>query len=147
MRGFPLLNGAFILLALGVILVPLLRLTGDPAETPSSSEVATEDSEKREVAMVVRYAHEPASLAISHLGEAIWETTSSAEMKQGKKVSMEIPDEGFDLFVSVEWPAGTPETALQLTLTPESLEEQTQVLWGQGDYGDVLSFVWKGASP
>ena len=143
MRGFPLLNGAFIVMALGLVLLPLLRLTSSDAGSTKPSAPTMPQPSGIATGISVRYAHAPTSLTLSHLGKTLWQTTSVAEIDAGREVPLILGSEGIDLLLAVIWTEGTPATAIGITLQPEGLAEQSQVLWGEGSVEDVLTFVWK----
>lgn len=146
MRGFPLVNALVIVLALGAFFVPLRHLTRPAPESGSSPEgddlVETLAGDLVPVGVSVRFAHSPVSLTLSHLGEIVWRAESAEAMKDGNVITLPIPPEGIDLMLHARWPEGTPETVLELTLTPEALPEQSAILWGEGEVEDVLTFVW-----
>jgi hypothetical protein len=142
MRGFPLINGALILIALVVALIPLVRLTSaQRAELPTTVPTPT-PSQGIPVTISARYAHPPTQLVISHLGQELWSAASRSEIDEGVNLALPLPEEGIDLLVTAAWPNGTPNTALEITLEPESLREQSKVLWGEGQAEDVLTFQW-----
>ena len=143
MRGFPLINAAIILVALGVILVPLVKLTSAPptviADRPLL-QTETEDPNSVSVSLSFRSAHTPDSIKVSHLGKLLVNTDSVDDIID---VDLMIPEEGVDLLVDVQWPNGTPETALELTLEPTARDSLAQVLWGEGQVEEILTFVWQ----
>ncbi len=141
MRGFPLINGALILLALGLALAPLWQLTNAQTETPTTTSEVTEHT-KVPTEVSVRYAHAPTKLTISHLGQDLWSATTANGINEGIELELPLPKEGIDLHVTATWPAGTPSTALEITLEPEALPEQSHVLWGDGSVDDILTFQW-----
>ena len=145
MRGFPLVNAVVILLALGLVLVPLLSLTSSsPENTDLSRNEVVEPSGDQAVpvAISLRYAHRPGRVALSHLGKVIWQADAAGALERGAEVSLVIPPEGIDLLVHAVWLEGTPESALEITLEPEALPELSQVIWGRGEVEDVVTFVW-----
>ena len=46
------------------------------------------------------------------------------------------------LTTSVTWPAGTPETAVLLTLTPDRRLDRQHTLWGHGEVTEEVTFTW-----
>lgn len=142
MRGFPLVNGALIVLALCLALLPLWKLTR--ASPLRATEQRFEEDARATVStrISVRYAHPPSVLTVSHLGESVWSPSSSAEIDAGKALQLALPEEGIDLLVTATWPEGTPMTALEVMLEPEARFEQSRVLWGEGQCDDILTFTW-----
>lgn len=141
MRGFPLINGALILLALGLALVPLWKLTSAP-EVVAVPAVQTEDRVTIPTAISVQYAHAPDRLVISHLGQELWSAGSATEIDEGAEVALALPKEGIDLHVAATWPAGTPKTAIEIALEPEALAKQSANLWSEDGADDILTFQW-----
>lgn len=143
MRGFPLINAAIILVALGLILVPLIKLTSTPSVGPAFANAPADlanDSESVTVSISFRSAHAPESIKVSHLGKTLVDTDT---VQATFEVGMAIPEEGVDLLVEVVWPNGTPDTALEVTLEPTAQESLAQVLWAEGSAEEILTFVWQ----
>lgn len=144
MRGFPLINTAVILLALGLILLPLAHLTSSKVEAPPSLPAESQPVEAAiPVTISARFAHAPTRLTLTHLGRVIWQADSSAAVAEGCELLLDIPREGIDLLVHVVWPENTPESALELSLEPTALAGRSQILWGEGEVEDVLTFTWQ----
>ncbi len=147
MRGFPLINAFVIALALGLILVPLVRLTSRSAAAPSGVEAPGDTGSASgpvaiPVSVSLRYTHLPESLTLTHLDEVLWRADTADALEDGSEILLRIPEEGVDLVADVVWPEETPLSAIEITLEPDALEERVAVLWGEGRTDDVLSFVW-----
>lgn len=145
MRGFPLFHTGLMVIALAVLAWPLIILTR-PASSVQAAPVQQSEvslAAHIPVRLDARWAHVPEYLLVSHLGEPLWEAASLSALQAGLDATLSIPEEGVDLEVTVRWPEGTPTSALQLTVTPEALPAQDQVLWGTVDESDVLTYQWK----
>lgn len=145
MRGFPLVNGIVILCCLVAFAVPLATLTGDRTggaqnQVAPAAEAATAIPTRFQL----KFAHRPSRARLSHLGREIWSTEAFAGNETSARVSLEIPTEGIDVLLEVEWPEGTPLTAVQLDLEPDGLETRSAVAWGSPRLEAVLTFVWEG---
>lgn len=136
MRGFPLINTAVILVALGLILIPMIKLTSAPPKVTPRKSIDDTPSDTIPVEIEVRHAHQPEQLSISHLGKEIWTIGSDSETQ------LVIPEEGVDLLVQVRWPEGTPESAVEISLAPQAMASLSRNLWGKGDLEEILTFVW-----
>ena len=47
--------------------------------------------------------------------------------------------------IGVTWPAGTPESALQLEIIPDGLEIKSHTLWGSESAKEEIQFSWEEA--
>ena len=144
MRGFPLLNGLILGVLVAAAVVPLVTLTW--RATPAAYAAPAPDSvgAGRAASVTLRFAHRPGKVTLTHLDEALW----SGEGGDLREVDFEVtlpafePAVGLDLVLAVQWPEDVPETAVELTLEPDSLEGRSGTVWGAGDLEEVLTFVW-----
>lgn len=146
MRSWPPLEAAVLLVALAFASFPLYHFTTGrrPAER-----LVVEQGDQNEASMAyevwvaARFAHPPQSLKISHLGKAVWEAENPEESHRlSGKCALPLDSYGIDLRVEVAWPAGTPESIVELTLEPEALEGQTRSGWGEGKLDLILTYQW-----
>ncbi len=140
MRGFPLINAGIILLALAALMIPLVQLTSAPPAVQIEVDKRPEET-STPITLSVRWAHRPEKLSVHHLGKVLWRW--SGEDDAECETSLPISSVGIDLLVTVEWPEGTPESAIELSVEPRALETQKGILWGEGATEEVLTFKWE----
>ncbi|MGC3991873.1 MAG: hypothetical protein QM796_19695 [Chthoniobacteraceae bacterium] len=140
MGGIPWLRLLLTTCCLLLALPAVLHLTShaDPAQAtaavaPSASPVGDQ------VQVQLTFAHAPASFTVMHLGKVVWEGGQPGTATQ-KNLTMPFPPEGVDLELKATWPAGTPETAVRVTLTPKDQSPIVQNAWGSGSLDAVLTF-------
>jgi len=141
MRGSPPLHLALFLLGFALIALPLVRLT---SATPAVSAAAPVKQEQAASPLLLRlrFAHKPQHVKLSHHDTLLHEGDSDTLLELSH--SLIIPDEGVEFSLNVQWPEGTPETAVTLELEPDSLDTLAQTRWSTGlTLDEVIPFVWK----
>lgn len=138
MRGFPLREMLVLVLGLGLLGWPLYRVTAQ--RDRGGDEVALGglqgEGEMKAAELMVRAAHPMDFLKVTviHAGgreEAFH--AKAGELGEGDFTQeISYAKEGRVAFkVEVEWPAGTPETAVMLRLEPEGEEGREWTFWGE----------------
>lgn len=137
MRGSPLLNALLAFLAIGLLGLPVQRLTR--ASTIAAPAPATKATASAKVPIELRFTAAPKSVRIQHLGKIAWSaddpgTSADAEL------DLSWPEEGVDLLIEIAWPDDAPLSAARLTLTDPAGNEHTGSIWGRGPTNKVLTF-------
>ncbi len=138
MRGFPLIRGALVVVALLLLLIPLIRLTKTTA-APAVTAVPAETAKKSTVRLELTSSEAPFQYEVCHLGHVIW-SGESTEHRVHKDVGMEFPKEGIDLEVKGSWIAEVPAGAVKLAVTRDDGEPQEQSVWATKTFDEVLTF-------
>lgn len=145
MRGWPPLEALLVTAVFLLALVPLWSFTRDQTISPAESipTTTTEANEETLVFLTAKFVHPPSSFTISHLGTAIW-TVENAEGRTEfhGDTSLAIPPDGIDLVVKAQWPEPPTNTAVGLTLEPETLTRQETTVWGPAPMQQVATFAW-----
>ena len=148
MRGSPPLQLLFVALGLLAFAWPLHRLTAgrDGAPGAGSSMAgkvkAADDSVKATV--FVRFAHRPESVEILQGPASLWKAERPENSPVEVPVTISIHDEAAELTVRATWPAGSPETAIGLTVEPDGHEGRESTVWSvDGSVDRVVAFQWK----
>ncbi|MEM7010376.1 MAG: hypothetical protein AAF585_02730 [Verrucomicrobiota bacterium] len=97
---------------------------------------------EKSVFLTAKFVHPPLDFRVLHLGEEIWTVESAGETELFGEASIVIPKEGIDLLIEARWPEETPKTALELTLAPDSLDDQSTTHWGTGEMDAVATYKW-----
>lgn len=155
MKGSPILATALACLIMLSMYVGM-RLVFSQDNNPANDAVAqTGASEQAALTTVTAYADiyfsaQPESLTISHpatdtplltlseLDEFEW----SGEIQLPKDLTEEL-----EILCKVKW--AVPQAGYQfieLTLSPDGLENQSQTLRAEGDIADIMNFHWKEAA-
>lgn len=150
MRGFPPLQIFLLVLAFGLLAVPMVQLTGQVQ--PSSSAALERENEsaqekaanqKVEALIRLRYAHRPVSLSLKQEGRELLKdvdlTTSPIEVS----TELAISPDGNELTLQAQWPDGTPDTALTFEVEPDGLDSRTETRWSAGSsLEEILTLTW-----
>lgn len=88
----------------------------------------------------IRFVHAPKHFVVLHEGKTLWE--GGGAIQKQTSVFLPLEDPRLELQVKVEWPSGTPESVLELTLEPDELIGQSRTLWGNGQAEAILTFEW-----
>jgi len=155
MRSSPLLLLTVVALGFALIAVPLARLTwaddrtGTGRTTPAlASTDLTSGSGSVPVRILVRYAHAPRRVVVRAGAEVVAtfglpEASAGGQMEQSGRIAL-TPGAWLELLVEVEWPDGTPPTALGVELEPDGFETRRATLWSDTPTAaEVLSFSWR----
>lgn len=140
MRGSPLLYAILAFVCIGLLGIPIQRLTGATSAEPAP--VAPERSEPAaaaKVPIVLEFTTVPRAARVKHLGKIIW-SSDQPEMKAEAEFDLPWPEEGVDLLFEVTWPDDAPLSAARVTITSPEGEEQIRSIWGQGQATEVFTF-------
>jgi len=141
MRGSPPLHLSLFLLGFAMLALPLVKLTSATPSSASKSE-AKPVAEEASALMRLRFAHKPLHVRLAHEQKLLFEGPTDVlhELFQ----SLPVPEEGVELALTVQWPEGTPDTAVTLELEPDGLDTQSQTRWSSGlTLDEVIPFVWR----
>ena len=129
------------LLPLAALGWPLAKILNAPAYTPPPPPEKATASPVIPADFSVQSAHPFTSLSVT-AGETTWVFAPEDDIKE-----IQIP-EGTEVFltVTIVWPPETPETAVLIRLWPESREERSHTLWGQGEVTESVKFTWEDPS-
>jgi len=96
-----------------------------------------------EVYLIGRFAHLPSWFRVSHDERVLWEVTDPKQASEYMgKTTLDLADEGVELIIEVEWPEGTPHSAVELVLEPDALEGKGVTLWGTGRIDEIATYRW-----
>lgn len=141
------MQGVLVLIALGLLLVPLLKLTRAPSsETIDVPRNAMSASAVVAAHATLRFAHPPKFFSVRTAGGASWTRRLGDQPVETEfETNLELkPDAGYvDLEVEVQWPTGTPRTIVELELAPDGSEAATRSAWGEGQLITTFSFPIK----
>ena len=145
MRGFPPVQIFLLCLAFAVLAIPLTHLTGRTRAQELARprpELRAKNQGGTQARLRLRYAHVPTSISVK-IGEQVVIAKVEAAPVEATALLNE-PRDGVDVFVVVEWPEGTPDTAVTLEVEPDGLETQSQTLWSSsGKLDEVVTYKWK----
>jgi len=136
MRGSPLLNALIAFVFIGLLGIPVQRLT---RSTAAAATPAPKAAASTKVSMELRFTTAPKTVRVQHLEKVIWSaddpgTSADAEL------TLAWPKEGVDLLFEIGWPEGAPLSAVRVVLTDPAGTEHTASIWGTGPTPKVLTF-------
>lgn len=138
MRGSPLVRALIVFAVLLCAAPAMWKLTS--AETTESKPAPKPlETAEAEIPLELGFTTVPKRVTISHLGKQVWE---KSELDESEELSLKLPwpAEGGDLSFSVEWPEGSPLSAMRVKLTDPGRGEIERSLWGRGPKTGVLKF-------
>ena len=137
MFGSPLFSSLILLTLFGLGgSFALVKVTRKEAKKAKVEHSKSEYQEKVMTWITVRSAHplESASLTLKEK-EITLERISEKEFE----AEVELPRIS-DLFLSVTWAVGSPESAVLISLEPDALQEWSKTVWGEGSLKEELSY-------
>lgn len=138
MRGSPLLHALIAFLAIGLLGIPVQRLTRASAvSAPTPAPVKS--SATAQVPIAFEFTTPPQSVRVKHLGKVVWSSEVPGASAEAE-LSLPWPEDGVDLLIEIAWPGDAPLSAARIVLTDPTGEEQTRSIWGRGPASDVLTF-------
>jgi hypothetical protein len=133
--GSPLVRAAIALVVLLLLLVPLRSFT---AARPAAEPVARAATPETRTHLEIVSTRVPFTYSVKHLGKVVWSGTAT-ESPTETDLPLQIPEQGIDLGLSVEW-TGAETSAAKLVLSHDELEPVERSVWGAGRASDVLTF-------
>ena len=140
MRGSPIVRLLILLIAMGLLLIPLWRLTGSRLRETEPSH-AVRDASTREsevVSLEFTTAGGPAYLEVTHLGDIVWQ--GKVEKTKTCTLTIHFPREGIELGVLGEFDGGNHPGALRITVTPADGIPMEKTIWSDGPIDEILVF-------
>lgn len=147
MRGFPPIHLLLLMIAFGLIAVPLSHLTFARPTTVAtwiSGELPEDTQEPVKTFVRLRFAHLPMTLEVKQGNQVLMsEKTTSPSLEMEITTKMVVPKEGLELLVNATWPENTPSTAVAVEVEPDGKSLRSQTLWSvDSTLGDVCSLTW-----
>lgn len=143
MRNWPPLQSLLVLIALGLLLIPLTSLTGKRNSVPSPVVHSGESSPATaiEAHAILRFAHPPDRFTVLENGSPVWSVESNSGDTEFESDLQLKGDAGFvDLEIAVVWPAGAPQTVVEMEFIPEAYEAVVRTAWGTGEFQSSFTF-------
>ncbi len=149
MRGSPPLQLLIVTLGLLAFAWPLRRLT---AERPvqAAAPVAPAGAAVRpgtsavHATLFVRFAHRPEKVEVLDAHGSLWKAEQPEVSPVEVPLQVVVENDAAELTVRAQWPAGTPETALGLTLEPDGRESRETTVWSaETGLERIVLFQWK----
>lgn len=145
MRRFltsPLVATFSVLFTLGVLAVPLKRLTSQDRPQPVKMARETTKTSLTATWVQVKWLAEVADLRLATLdGRVLWEIGESGAGQADFPAELPIVDGGLELRLSANF-VGDLESAVFISLAPDHLEERSAHLLGMNEVTGVVSFEW-----
>jgi len=140
----PLAGTAGVLAALGLLAVPLHRLTS-ARPTPPAPRVAAKPSADRLTPAVLRLKLLTPARSIrlrTEAGATLFDLSDVAAGESEYDASLPIRNEALELLLEADLGAGPSDTAVFLTVMPDAREGQTRYIIGNGALTQPLRFNW-----
>lgn len=138
MRGSPLAR-ALIVFALLLCLAPVIWQLTHAEAGPAAPVPVAEAAAEHEISMELSFTSAPGRVSISYLGKQVWEK-ANPEASEDVSVKLSWPKEGGELQFKVDWPEGSPLSAMRVKLADPERGDIERSLWGRGSKTGVLGF-------
>lgn len=145
MRPSPLILLALVCAGLGLAAVPLARLTRAESVVPMPVEATATTASTVPARVRLRFAHAPQSVKVSCGEQVLVETSagSEPELVREEDVTLAVPPEGVELLLEVQWPEGTPQTAVGVEIEPDGLDTRADTRWTDtGELAEIIPLIW-----
>ena len=142
MQGYPLKNLLLIVLALGLLAVPLLRIGQSLQPAPAIASNVQKPVPQRSVTLTLRFVHPPLELAMQVRDRAI--LLRGQGLSRQAEVTLPADQQELEGHLKIRWSADAGETFAELRAAPDGQEEQQQNLWSEAATVDeTVRFHWK----
>lgn len=141
MQGFPPARLFFVLLAFGLLAIPLIRLTS--AEKVAAAPAAAVAG--RTPALIeIRFSHRPGRLVVKDsLDQRILaELPADAESPWTGETELRLVESRAELRLEAAWPDDAAEHAVTVRLEPEDHESREHTVWASSEGDEILLFRW-----
>lgn len=136
MEGRPWLRILLILIGFSLLGLPVWSITH------SAAAVAPVKAPAESVALPLRvevtFVSPPTSFDLEYLGAPLL-SGHAPERDFATDWKVAIPEEGVDLFVSAEWPAGTPATAVRVRVLRDGNSLADQTFWADESLAETIT--------
>jgi hypothetical protein len=140
MRGSPIVRLLIMIIAMGLVLIPLIRLTDShaPESVPLPPAPADPQSEREIVDLEITVLGGPVTLEVTHLGEIVWQGRVNRTAK--RSVAIHFPNEGIELGIVGEFEGRDSLGALRISVSVAGGKPIERTVWSKGLIDEVLLF-------
>jgi len=141
----PLAGTAFVLAGIGVIAIPLHRLTSAAkAQVPAATQVLPViEDETLPAVLRLRLLDAAKRVVVSDArGAVLWDLADVAPGETEHDVGIKLSGHELELSLRMEFADGGNESAAFLTVMPDAHEEQTSYAIGSGQIEETLRYEW-----
>jgi hypothetical protein len=141
----PLAGMGFVLAAIGVIALPLHRLTSSSKiQVPVESSSAVTDNETLPAVLRLRLLDAAKRVMVSDAsGAVLWGLADVAPGEFEHDVEIKLSGHELELILRLEFADGGNESAAFLTVMPDTFEDRTAYLIGSGQVEKTLRYEWR----
>jgi hypothetical protein len=139
MRAWPPLQVLLVLAALGLLAIPLVRLTGEQATVAVEAAPPAEEGAAVPGYVVVRFVHPPERARLSSGTQVLWEGRGDDE----QEAALPLEGDRLELHLEVRWPPGTPRTIAEIEVAPDGREPVKATVWGKGDLDEFVHLEFR----
>jgi len=145
MKGFPLQNLIFMVLALAALAIPLLRVNRPAPPAPADAATAGLAPAPKATAVLLRlrFVQPPVTVALTVDGKPV--PLRGDGLERGGETTL-TSDRGnaLELHLQAAWPPGPASTMVEVRAAPDGKPEQVQNVWAEAGAADeLLRFTWR----
>lgn len=141
----PLAGTAFVLAGIGVLAIPLHRLTSaTKAQAPAATQAPVVSADETLPAVLrLRLLDAAKRVVVSDAnGAVLWELANAPSGETEHDVGITLSGHELELGLRVEFADGATESAAFLTVMPDAHDEQTAYAIGSGQLEKTLRYEW-----
>lgn len=146
MRTSPLAGTAGVLVAMGLLAIPLHRLTSQASATPPAPTAGPAGDAKTAVPALLRLkvlTPTPVFRLKTPDGTTLLDLADLPAGESEHDTEINLVDGHLELLVEADLGPAEAETAVFLTVMPDGMEDQTRYLIGSGEQTELLRFEWR----
>ena len=139
MRGNPL-RELILVLVLAALLAPVIFRLTRPPQIAAASDTPVSQGEHADTPTLVRlqFSHAPGKVLLNE--RVVLEGGQDASYE--KRMAFDLSEGLLEMPLSVEWPEGTPRTAVTVTFEPDGLESRELTFWSDGSLSEWIEVHW-----
>jgi hypothetical protein len=146
----PLAGTAGVLVAMGLLAIPLHRLTSQTSATPPQPTAAPASDAKAAIPALLRLkllTPVPVFRLKTPDGTTLLDLAALPAGESEHDTAIHLVDGHLELLVEADLGPAEAETAVFLTVMPDGMEDRTRYLIGSGGQSELLRFEWQHGGP
>jgi hypothetical protein len=142
MLNSPLFGTVGVLAGLGLLAIPLHRLTSTPPAPPPERITATASADTPALLRLKLLAPAARIRLATEDGRLVLDLTQVPAGESEHDTTLAIRDGHLDLVLEAELDASPTDTAVFLTVMPDGREEQARYVIGTGTVSEPVRYAW-----
>lgn len=141
MGGNPIKACLIFIIGWLILLIPLLRLTGERSQAALVVDQESNGNEMKAWADL-RFTQPPLAFSIRQGDKMLWSGTNCSETELETQLLFHVEHERTELLVEAQWPDAAGSQVLELTLEPDERATLSRHAWAEPALDDIMVFDW-----